>query len=370
MAGAGENFIIAFNRYTTRSRTVVEALRFDGSGARVDEEPLSLSPVGTSELWVNTAAASDDTFAVRIDGSESLPMGASRGLAQYREIPFSGPITAEIVIDASSTPFGSCQTFLDGRNTLVSRLDGAGFQSIIGWGAACNGELLLRWLEGLPGAPTGPGAMIPETTFRAPAAARGNEHVAGVYLFSGAPDGAAAPRFLGAGWIESAVPAAAPAAGARLVLATLDAATGSSPTLAALDDTFLVAWASSADPGSNEITEIRRLRFNPQEGGLDPDGGFVIVGEGGLIRRPEATSDGTHFRLLWGEIQGDSMQLRTQRFTQTGEPVESAPVDVVSIGSNDSFRVAETPSATLVAWISSGTEEEDEACLHVRPIDD
>lgn len=374
VAGSGENFLVGLSRNIAQYESRAEALRFNAAGERQDEDPLIVSQTGgpgTPSFRVDGATATNDAFQVGIAGGIGLDSGAWRSLVQHRAVPFAGAITADAIDDASNVPIGTCRTDLNEKDGIVPTLDGSDIHRVEGWAAGCDGEILLEWFNGLPGAPMGPGPQQPDTTMGSPALARGSAQVAGVYFLATTPPQLPdVNRHLAAGWLESASEVEEPADGERLVLTPIEYVTSVSPALAALGETFLAAWASAPASGGSTATEIRRMRFDADSGALDPAGGLVEAGGGGAIHGPVAASNGTHFRLLWGEQDGSSLALWTRQFAESGSPVEANPVRVVEILPDDPFALAATADATLAAWLTASTENPDETCLHVLPISD
>lgn len=375
LTGLGDTFLAAITRRFDGSRARAEAIRFHSDGSRIDNEPLVLNDAEEleSSFSANGAVATDNEFHVGLFGDVLFAGGAYQSRVEHRAVPASGPLASETVLDAANTPGGVCRTYLTSANGIVSNLSGTDVHRTLGWSAACAGESEISWFEGLPGAPSAPGGVLPGqfpvTTIGRPALARGENEVAGVYITRGLYGGVGSPpeNRLAAGWIEAKETPAAPAQGEHLLLTELEDTVSLSPALAAAGETFLAAWASAPAGGGDATTEIRLMRFDATRGPLDPEGGIVVSSASGNVQGLRVASDGRHFRLLWGETDEDQLLLRTQLFDQDGKPnpVEPEPVSVLTMRAGEAFDLAVTDEATLIGYLAPDEGDPNENCLHV-----
>ena len=107
---------------------------------------------------------------------------------------------------------------------------------------------------------------------------------------------------------------------------------GSEPAVAAAASNYLVTWVNA---GQVEATVL-----DANAGSLT-NGGFVVSADGA---HPTAASNGSAFLLSWMSMS--TAQLRAQRFSTSGQPIDAAPIVVSSTPI-----AAARPSAT---YTSSG----------------
>jgi len=364
LAVAGETFLASFNREFGESQSRVEAARFTESGAVLDVPPLEIFGGDVPlrpDFRLTDLAGLDSEFVIQFFGKVTSELGVSRQEAYYRTLSTTGPLISEPKLENSNVGFGSCRTFMGGRNAITYDLAGAMPLSAIQWSAACAGQgVLLEWIDGLPWESLDP-LQATSTTQGWPSLARSHNAVGGVFARAPTVRNNTSQRKLVAGWIETPVPGIA---NTREILSSLEKHTSEKIGLATVGETFLAAWGS-APTRDSPLRELRYMRFAAGNGALDPDGGLLLA-EAAAIRSPIVSGNGSEFLVVWAEPAGDTETLLLHRIGVDGSVSTDAPREISTIATGTAFGLASNEKTVAIAYYAQ--EEAGENCIRLfRP---
>ena len=335
-------FLFVYSELSSSQTTHVVARRLDATAQIVEPAPLVVSndvaaPLATSSFGPSVTQ-NGSSYYVAWETALGLPAYEFRG----RIVPATGAITSTVDTIAAFYVVGQCGTYLAGPLGLAPTLDSMAIHATLRQVFYCYpGGVLFENLVGLvPGffnVPP-PGNV---STGVAPLA-RGASDVAGAWWNIAVPSLTPPITTIStvhAAWIEP---------GPRTAFPLTTTAPATSPSLAAVGDTFLAVWAARAVAEDPFPSEVRAMRFSRAAGALDPDGGALLASNAGGLGGPLVAADGTNFVVVWQELQAaPASHIRALHVAPDGTVLDLEPVDVAPTSAGALGAVAASASTAI-----------------------